>query len=83
MQPGPSAVGRGRRRAAPPRRRRCWLDLPAGCWSSQVVYMCCAPIRYLLQTGSKSQIDFLTKNSCYENTVLFAQYATLIQIKLQ
>jgi hypothetical protein len=36
MQPGPSAVGRGRRRAAPPRRRRCWLDLPAGCWSSQV-----------------------------------------------
>eukprot|EP01047_Picozoa_sp_COSAG01_P029565 COSAG01_NODE_2030_length_8590_cov_20.238017_13_plen_72_part_00 len=33
--------------------------------------------------ANRFHMDFLTKNSCYENTVLFAQYSTLIQIKLQ
>jgi hypothetical protein len=34
--------------------------------------------------AKRFQIDFLIKSSCYENTtVLFARYATLIQIKLQ
>jgi hypothetical protein len=50
--------------------------------SFRLSYMCCAPIRYG-PAANRFQIDFLTKNSCYENTVLFAQYATLIQIKLQ
>ena len=33
--------------------------------------------------AKRFQIDFLIISSCYENTVLFAQYATLIQITLQ
>ena len=33
--------------------------------------------------AKRFQIDILIICSCYENTVLFAQYATLIQITLQ
>ena len=36
-----------------------------------------------VRAAKRSQLDFLIISSCYENTVLFAQYATLSQITLQ
>jgi hypothetical protein len=67
----------------------CSLEYTYSCSTVVLQYVQCTyvPVHVLrsnpVPAAKRFQIDFLIKSSCYENTVLFAQYATLIQIKLQ